>query len=159
MENYTFQLATHNEIPEIVDIYHSLIGAPGCNWDRDYPGKETAEDDIKNNWLYTLKKNETIVAVVSIGDFNELGDLSWSSNNLCELARIGVSPAFQNQGIGKTILHHAINKIKELGYDGIRMLVCKTNSIALALYEKNNFEQCGDVFRFNDDYYCYQMVF
>jgi len=159
MEDYTFQLASHDEIPEIVSIYHSLLGMPGCAWSRDYPSKETAKDDVNNNWLYKLKKNGEIIAVVSIGDFDEIGDLSWKPKNPCELARLGVVPAFQKQGIGTIILQHTINTAKALGYDGIRMLVSKTNPIALALYEKNNFERCGEIFRFNIDYYCYQMVF
>jgi hypothetical protein len=31
--------------------------------------KKTAENDINNNWLYTLKKHNKIIAVASIGDF------------------------------------------------------------------------------------------
>jgi ribosomal protein S18 acetylase RimI-like enzyme len=39
------------------------------------------------------------------------------------------------------------------------MLVSKTNNAALALYEKNGFERCGEVFRFGIDFYCYQITF
>jgi L-amino acid N-acyltransferase YncA len=51
LSNYEFQLANHDDIPEIVSIYHSLVGTPGCTWDSDYPSKETAENDINNDWL------------------------------------------------------------------------------------------------------------
>ncbi|MGI6189841.1 MAG: hypothetical protein ACOYI1_08990 [Caldicoprobacteraceae bacterium] len=47
-----------------------------------YPSKETAENDIKNGWLYTLKKNDKIVAVASVGDFDELSDLQWNQKTL-----------------------------------------------------------------------------
>lgn len=159
MSNYEFQLASYDEIFEIVSLYHRLVGAPGCTWTLDYPSKQTAENDIKNDWLYTLKKNDKIVAVASVGDFDELSDLHWNPQKPCELARIGVDPSFQKQGIGTIILRNIIRTVKGKGYDGIRMLVSKTNNAALALYEKNGFERCGEVFRFGIDFYCYQITF
>lgn len=159
MSYYEFQLANHDDIPEIVSIYHSLIGIPGCTWNLDYPSKETAENDINNNWLYTLKKHDKIVAVASAGDINELRDLQWKLKKPCELARIGVNPEFQKQGVGTIILQNIIRTAKDKGYDGIRMLVSKMNPAALGLYDKNGFERCGEVFKFDIDFYCYQIIF
>jgi ribosomal protein S18 acetylase RimI-like enzyme len=159
LSNYEFQLANYDDILEIVSIYHRLIGTPGCTWNLDYPSKETAENDINNDWLYTLKKYDKIVAVASVGDFNELRDLQWKPKKPCELARIGVDPSFQKQGIGTIILKNIMWTAKEKGYDGIRMLVSKTNTAALALYDKNGFERCGEAFKFDIDFYCYQITF
>lgn len=64
------------------------------------------------------------------------------------MARIGVGPSFQKQGIRTVILKNIISTAKEKGYDGIRMLVSKTNTAALALYGKNGFERCGEVFSY-----------
>ena len=160
MNDYEFMLAKHDDISEIVSIYHSVIGTSGCTWSLDYPNEETAEDDIKNNWLYTLKKHGKIVAVASAGKFNDWEHLQeWKPKNPCELARIGVSPAFQKQGIGTIILQHIIKAMKEQGFDGMRFIVSKTNPAALALYDKNGFEKCGETFVFDIDWYCYQMTF
>jgi ribosomal protein S18 acetylase RimI-like enzyme len=136
LNNYEFQLATYDDILKIVSLYHRLVGTPGCTWNLDYPSKETAENDIKNNWLYTLKKNDKIVAVASVCDSDELRDLQWKPKKPCELARIGVEPSFQRQGIGTIMLKNIIRIAKEKGYDGIIMLVSKTNIAALALYKK-----------------------
>lgn len=152
-------LATRDDVPEIVSIYRSLIGTPGCTWDEGYPSEETAEHDINNGWLYIFKKQDKIVGVASIGDFGELSDLKWKPKNPCELARIGVHPEFQQQGIGTLMLQYCFETAKKQGFDGIRILVAKTNTPALALYEKNGFELCGEVFRFNIDFYCYQTTF
>lgn len=84
MSNYEFQLANYDDLFEIVSIYHRLIGTPGCTWNLDYPNKETAENDINNGWLYTLKKYDKIVAVASVGDFDELRDLQWKPEKPCE---------------------------------------------------------------------------
>ena len=157
---YEFSRAKHDEIPEIVSIYHSLIGTPGCTWDLDYPSTETAEDDIKNNWLYTLKKHGKIIAVASAGKFDEKEHLmQWKPKNACELARIGVNPPFQKQGIGTIILQHIIAEMKVQGFDGMRFIVSKTNPAALALYDKNGFERCGEAVIWDSDWYCYQMLF
>ena len=159
MDSREFMLANYDEISEIVSIYHGLIGTPGCTWDLDYPSRETAEYDIDNGFLYVLKNGGKIVAVASMGDYNELNDLQWSLKNPCELMRIGVLATLRNQGIGTVILQHIIRTAKEKGYDGIRFIVSKTNPAALALYDKNGFEKCGEVLRFDRDWYRYQIKF
>lgn len=159
MNKYNFLLADMNDIHEIVEIYHSLIGTPGCTWDLDYPNRESAEYDIENKSLYILKENDKIIAVASAGSFGELGHLQWKPKNPCELMRIGVISSMQKRGIGTIILQNVISAMKEKGYDGIRMIVSKTNPAALALYDKNGFEICGETFMFETDWYCCQMTF
>lgn len=159
MNKYDFLLADIDDISEIINIYQSQIGTPGCTWDFEYPNKETAESDIKIKSLYILKEKEKIIAVASAGSFNELAHLKWKPKNPCELARIGVIPTMKKQGIGTIILRNVINAMKERGYDGIRMLVSKTNHAALALYNKSGFEICGETFMFEHDFCCYQITF
>ena len=154
-----FVRAAREDIPEITGIYRSLIGTPGCTWDEYYPNGETAGNDIDNGWLYTLKEQEKIMAVATIGDLGELGDLKWKPKNPCELARIGVCPEMHNRGVGTLMLQYCFETAKNQGYDGIRILVAKINSAALALYEKNGFERCGEANRFDIDFYCYQKIF
>jgi ribosomal protein S18 acetylase RimI-like enzyme len=136
-----------------------LVGTPGCTWDFDYPNKETAESDVANQCLYILKKENKIIAAASVGKFGELNDLQWSPQNPCELARIGVMPTLQKQGIGSVLLQNIMNIVKKKGYDGMIFLVSKGNAAVLALYEKNGFKKCGEVYRFDHDFYCYQLKF
>jgi ribosomal protein S18 acetylase RimI-like enzyme len=159
MNNYIFSLAERSDILEIVGIYHSLIGTPGCTWNSYYPNQETAESDITDKSLYTLKKDGSILAVASMGKFNEYGHLQWSLTNPCEMARIGVAPSQQGKGVGTVMLRHLIQTAKDKGFDGIRILVSKGNHAALALYEKNGFVRCGEACMFEIDFYCYQRQF
>lgn len=159
MDTYKFSLANYDDLSEIMDLYHSIIGTPGCTWSLDYPNKENVESDINNKSLYILKYDEKIVAVAAAGSFNELDHLNWELKKPCELARIGVIPAMQKQGVGTIILQNVIDSVKRNEFDGIRMLVSKTNSAALAFYKKNGFEMCGETFMFGIDFYCYQMIF
>ncbi|MCL2815894.1 MAG: GNAT family N-acetyltransferase, partial [Oscillospiraceae bacterium] len=94
------------------------------------------------------------------GKFDEWGHLlQWKPKNPCELARICVNPALQKQGIGTIILQHVIAAMKGQGFDGMRFIVSQTNYAALALYDKNGFERCGETFVFDRNWYCYQMKF
>ncbi|MDR0325136.1 MAG: GNAT family N-acetyltransferase [Oscillospiraceae bacterium] len=159
MDKYDFLLASENDIPEIIGIYHSLIGTPGCTWNEYYPTEEIARSDIESGSLYILKEGAAIVAVAAAGPFDELGSLRWSPQNPCELARIGVVPALHRQGIGTMLLRKVMEAVKKRGFDGIIMLVSKSSPAALALYDRNGFERCGDAFMFGFDFYCYQMQF
>ena len=160
MGNYDFHLAVNDDIPVIVNLYHSLVGTPGCTWDYEYPSEETAKYDIENEALYVLSKDNEIIAVATATDkYNELEHLQWTIQRPCELYRIGVSPSFQKQGIGSIILQNIITNMQEKGFDGIRQIVSKTNPAALALYDKNGFERCGETLMFEHEWYCYQILF
>ena len=87
----------------IVQLYHAIIGTPGCTWDEEYPSAEDVAEDIKLSCLYCLEDGiGTLVAVAAAGAFEELSHLSWDArmNKPCELARIGVHPSMQHKGIG-----------------------------------------------------------
>ena len=157
---YRFNLANQDEADEIFKLYHSLIGTPGCTWNLDYPNKEIVQTDIDKKSLYTLRDSENMLASVAFaGKSDELDSLCWSLNNPCDLARIGVASMFQRQGIGTIILKKVITVAKARGFDGIRMLVSKSNPSALALYDKNGFIKCGEAFMFEIDFHCYEMIF
>ena len=154
-----FLLASEDDIPEIVNLYHGLIGAPGCAWNADYPDRAIAESDVAGKSLYVLKKNGEIIAAGSIEAPDELAHLKWAPKKPCELSRLGVALSMQNRGVGTRILQSMIATAKEKGFDGIVMLVSKANSAALALYDKNGFEKCGETSMYHIDFYCYQMTF
>ena len=159
MGTYNFLLADYSDLSEIMDLYHSIIGTPGCTWSLDYPNYENVESDINNKSLFILKYDNKIVAVAAAGSFNELEHLNWKPKKPCELARIGVAPAMQKRGVGTILLQNVIDTMKRNNLDGIRMLVSKTNSAALAFYNKYGFEMCGETYMFGIDFYCYQMTF
>jgi ATP-binding cassette subfamily B protein len=159
IEDDVFGLATRGDIPEILSLYASLIGTPGCTWNAEYPNAETVECDLSNNWLYTLKREGKIIAAASAGKFDDWEHLQWSAENPCELARIGVLPSMHRQGIGGVMLRHIITEMKRQGFGGIRFIVSKSNEAALALYEKNGFKRCGETFVFDIDWYCLELSF
>jgi ribosomal protein S18 acetylase RimI-like enzyme len=156
---YDFCLAHEKDISAIMNFYHGLIGIRGCTWNLDYPHETNVTQDIGNNSLYLLKEKNNIIAVAAAGVSNELQELQWSIKNPCDLARIGVSFNRQNKGIGTIMLNMVINAVKKRGFDGIRMIVSKNNTSALALYNKNGFIKCGETNMYNIDFCCYEMIF
>ena len=161
--DYDFLLAGQDEAGEILGIYQSLIGAPGCHWNQYYPDEEIVESDIERKALYAMKDGVRIIAVVTVCDLNpldkDMGHLTWELENPCSLERLAVVPEFHRQGIGAIVLKKVIDLAKENGFDGIVMLVGKTSYPALGLYNKYGFEKCGETHMYGNDYYCLRMRF
>jgi ribosomal protein S18 acetylase RimI-like enzyme len=161
---YQFGLAASGDADEILYLYHSLIGTSGCTWSLDYPCMANIVEDIGKASLYCLRDvANRIVAVAAAGEYNELDNdsIEWDAamQHPCDLARIGVLPGLHHRGLGSLLLAHVMRDVQKRGFDGIRMLVSKTNSNALALYNKNGFSCCGEIFMYGINFYCFQLVF
>lgn len=156
------RLAKFEDKESILSLYHSLIGTPGCTWSIEYPSDDDIEHDIHNGYLYCLcDDNDIVVAVAVAGTDNELDQISWKDNmkNPCVLSRVGVKQSMHNKGLGYRIVKYVIEDVKKRGYDGIRLLVSKTNPSAIALYEKLHFNRSGETRMFDSFWYCYHMIF
>jgi ribosomal protein S18 acetylase RimI-like enzyme len=80
-------------------------------------------------------------------------------NNLCVVSRVGVKPSLHNLGLGQMIVKYVIEDVEKRGYDGIIMLVSKTNPSAIAMYEKLKFNWCGESRMYDNDWFIYKMLF
>lgn len=156
---YNIQMATENNIEEILDIYHSLIGKDGCTWDFDYPNTNDVKNDINKNSLYIVLHNQEIVAVAAAGEDDELNELDCYNKDIkmpCDLARITVKSVYQNKGIAKYLVKYIERDVIKRGFDGIHFLVSKTNPHAKAVYDKLNYLCCGECVMYQKDWYCYE---
>jgi ribosomal protein S18 acetylase RimI-like enzyme len=160
---YVFGLASSKDADEILLLYHSLIGTPGCTWHMDYPAMENIRDDISAASLYCLRdESGRIVAVAAAGKSDELehDHIPWDAHmkNPCDLARIGTLPTLQRKGLGTLLMMHILQDVQKRGFDSIRMLVSKTNPAALKLYDKMGFTCCGETYKYDIDFFCYELV-
>lgn len=161
---YTFGLASSKDEDEILHLYHGLIGTPGCTWHLEYPSMDEIRSDMAKASLYCLRDGEgRIAAVAAAGEDDELehDGIPWDvrMKHPCDLARIGVPSSHQRKGLGTWILACLIQDVQKRGFDGIRMLVSKTNPAALKLYDKMGFTCCGEIYKYGIDFFCYEMVF
>ena len=156
------RLAIKEDKEEILSFYHSLIGTKGCTWSKEYPTITEVEYDIKNSFLYCMcDENGTIIAVATAGIDDEMDWLMQvaNMNNLCVLSRVGVKPTLHNLGLGQMLVRHVIEDVEKQGYEGIILLVSKTNPSAIAMYEKLNFIFCGESMMYDIDWFIYKMIF
>ena len=163
MTNYAFTPATLADIPEILALYRSLFGTPGCMWDEHYPNAEITEHDINSGSVYVLRDGDKIIATASVGDDIEdddfLDSFEWRGKNNCDLARIGVLPEMHGRGIGTHIVGCAIEAARAKGFDGLRLFVVHDNHAALAMYSKYNFVNHGIVTAYDYPFHRCEILF
>lgn len=157
--NYKIRKATIDDVEDIVEIYHSLIGTPGCAWNEYYPSIKEAEKDIRENGLFCVCDNKKIIAIATVGKDEDLDELSCWGKEIkrpCDLFRVGVIRDFQNKGIASKLIRYIEDDVKKCGFDGIRFLVSKTNPSALALYNKLEYKCCGETNMYDIEWFCYE---
>lgn len=162
MNAYTFSHAEENDREAVLALYTACSKLPGCTWSEEYPNRESFDTDLKNGWLYSLKAGREIIAVVSLGDFQELQnmDVPWSGSirHPCELARIGVKPELGGKGVGTYILNRAIETARKLNFDGIRLLVSPHNPPAVAMYLRAGFTTAGETDMYGLHWLCQELA-
>lgn len=154
---YKIKPAAEENIDELLSIYRSLIGKDGCTWDLDYPSVDDIRRDINQNSLYIVLDHEEIIAAASAGeeaDFKRIDCYSKDIKAPCALSRIAVKTEYQNRGIAKYLIRHIEIEAKKRGFDGIQLLVSKTNPHAKAVYDQMHYVCCGECSMYEIDWYC-----
>lgn len=147
--------ATKTDLPNILKMYRSVIGKPGCTWDAFYPSNDTVQKDFDAKCLYVLYKGKRLVGAASIVRENELDDLDfwYYKQNAREIARIVVAPEYQGKGYGKHLVNKLCKKLKRMNYNAVHLLVAKENYHAQNLYRKVGFSTKGSCHRYGIDFY------
>lgn len=156
---YQIEMATEENAEDIVKLYQSLIGKDGCTWNFDYPGMDDVKNDINQKSLYLVFDKGVIIAAAAAGSDNELDELDCYSKNSkapCNLARVAVKTEYQNKGIAKNMISFIEKQAIKRGFDGIRLLVSKTNFHARAVYDKMHYICCGECSMYSKEWYCYE---
>lgn len=156
---YRISKATEKDTDEILTLYQSMIGRPGCTWSEEYPGIDDVKSDIARHSLYTVLNGTEIVAAAATDKSEEseaVGCYDKGISAPCELSRLAVKTAYQNRGLAKFLLSHIETQARVRGFDGIRLLVGKNNDRAIVLYEKAGYLRCGECRLYDWDWYCYQ---
>ena len=101
-------------------------------WGKYFHQSEEKWQRVLNSSTYIayIKKEDQLIA---FGRILEDGIM-------CMFFDICVHPDFQNQGIGKLLMNHLINKIKDKEYISIGLFVWEGNATASEFYRKCGFE-------------------
>lgn len=151
--------AKESDLPDILKLYRSVIGTPGCHWTISYPNEATLYDDFRNDCLFVLKKGKQTVGAGSIVPKNELDDLEcwWYKENAREIARIVIAPKYQGKGYGKFLVNALCRK---LGHHckAVHILVSDQNNHAKNLYRETGFFPRGPVERYDHHYIAFERI-
>ena len=153
-----FQSAKKEDLPEVLKLYRSVIGKPGCTWSITYPNEATLYEDFRAGRLFVLRQRKKLVGAGSIVPRNELDDLEyWDyTANAGEIARIVIRPELQSKGYGKHLVSKLCLRLEWSGCKVVHILVAKENHQALNLYREYGFHCKGECHRFDHDYYAYE---
>lgn len=150
--------ARKQDLPEILRLYRSVIGKPGCNWSITYPNEITLQEGFHSKNLFVLRKGRTIIGAGSIVPQNELDDLKcWHfPMDAREIARIVIAEPYQGKGYGKHLVNQLCVKLKKANCQAVHLLVSTENRHALNLYRETGFFSRGSCHRYSHDYYAFE---
>ena len=153
-----FQPAKKDDLAEILKLYRSVIGKPGCTWSIAYPNEATLHEDFHTGNLFVLRQRGRIVGAGSIVPGNELEDLDcWQhKENAGEIARIVIHPDRQGRGYGKYLVDMLCHRLRKKDRKAVHILVAKENHHALNLYRESKFHNVGACHRYDHDFYAYE---
>lgn len=156
----TIEKASAADQAEILVLYRSLIGQPGCTWCKEYPDEEIAAEDLHSGSLYCARENGSIVGAVSIEWRDEEVERfdCWSRENepAVYLSRVAVSRSAQGKGLAKELMRRAMAKMKAQGIKTARYLVSPGNEAAMRAYRALAFDFSGEADAFSQHWLCYE---
>lgn len=150
--------AKKEELPEILKMYRSVIGKPGCTWSVLYPNEVDLYKDFSTGNLYVLCKGKKMIGAGSIVPKNELDDLNcwYYREDPREIARLVIAPEYQSKGYGKHLVRKLCHRMEKMGCQAVHLLVSTENRHALNLYRETGFQNKGQCERYDHTYYAYE---
>lgn len=155
--NYNFRLAAKIDLDQILEIIKDAkkllrdSGSLQWNGPEGYPDKRDFLEDINNDYLYVIEKENTILGVIALVDginesYNKI-DGSWidNTNNYISIHRIAVSKDSRGKGISLLLLNEALNSAKSRGFSSVRGDTHQLNIPMQKLFLKANFKHCGTI--------------
>lgn len=152
---YKFEKATMDQVDEIWKILSDAIlrrKADGSNqWQDGYPNINVVQSDIENGLGYVVTSDGRVVAYCALIFNNEpaYADIegAWlSDGEFLVLHRVAVAQDYLGKGLTKYILKAIEAVAMEHQVFSIRADTNFDNAAMLALFEKNGYAYCGEVY-------------
>ncbi len=145
-----YRLGTMQDLDGICNLVKNAIVEMEKNdiyqWDEVYPARYDFEDDIRKNSLFVVYEDDELAAFYVISDESDeaYNNAKWLyGDSYYVLHRFCVSPNMQNKGVGKKVLLHIEEQIKDMGYKAVRLDTFTENPFAQRLYRHNGYEARG----------------
>jgi len=146
-----YRLGTRQDIDAICELIRQAVTEMERHgiyqWDDIYPARTDFEEDIDKNSLFLAYSEDKLAAlyVISGESDEQYANGKWECDEETSyvLHRFCVSPQFQNKGVGKTVLLHVEEQIRDMGYKSVRLDTFTENPFAQRLYLHNGYESRG----------------
>ena len=155
----TLQRADAHDSARLLSLYASCVGLPFCAWNADYPNAEILSDDLAGEAVYIIEENgQPLAAVSALAHSLWANDgIPWRLNDRpVMLARVCVRPDLQGQGLAARFLSDVLEILSSEGFRAARLAVDKNHLAAIRLYEKLGFSRCGEVYKYEENFFCYE---
>lgn len=113
-------------------------------WQDGYPQDQLIADDIAHGFGRVVQIDDQIVAYATFhpADYEYPKD-TFRKNNVMSFGRVMVADGFVGKGIASFLVQSMIDEARNLGYDGIGILVDDFNERATRLYYRKGFVKEG----------------
>lgn len=152
---YHLRKAITTEIPKIWIILQQAIArrkADGSQqWQDGYPNPQVIQNDINKNAGYVLLENDQIIGYVAllINDEPEYSTIEgqWHTNgDFVVFHRIAIAENHLGKGLAKKLLHFIEDFAFNNAIYSIRADTNFDNQAMIAVFEKLDYQYCGEVY-------------
>ena len=122
-KNIEIRLLKKENLNEIKKLYLDIKNNTYTLQDENYPSEELILWDIERKGLWGVFYKQTLISVTYVGERCEDGEENFTWQHIFKkrgtFARIGVSPKYQNKGIGTKLVSFVLQKLESQGFDGL----------------------------------------
>lgn len=154
MPSFTISLVLSHQLQTVVQLLEACkmaldeIGIQ--QWVKDYPNERIVMQDIKNQDLFCIKKEDQILGVITLNEYQDIEyqALDWlhKKTKVMVVHRLAVHPAFQGNGLASLLMDFAEDKAQKEGYYSIRLDAYSGNPHIQRFYKKREYTYIGQVF-------------
>lgn len=151
---------THEMFVSITDhlIQHGVM-----QWNYDYPDFDTLKNDVETETNFLIRDGNKIAASIALNTIQDeqYKKIHWRhrSNAVLVIHRLGVSPDYQGNGLGKRLCLFAEKFAKDNNYKFIRLDAYAGNHVSNKLYLKLGYTRANGYCYFHKrpiPFYCYE---
>ncbi|MGB0423378.1 MAG: GNAT family N-acetyltransferase [Flavobacteriales bacterium] len=118
-------------------------------WTNKYPTPTIIENDLKQGYLYLLKKGSDVLGAINLSQEqeDEYDSINWQFDGEKALVvhRLVINPLFRNQGHASTLMGYAEDYASKLNYSSIRLDAYSHNQDVIKFYKNRGYLVRGDV--------------
>ena len=163
------RLANDKDIIRVVEITNAcanhMINQNIFQWDENYPSQVAFNEDVHNNSLYVIEKNNDILGCLCISAkiddvYKNVKWLTLNERNIY-LHRLAIHPDHQGKGIAREIMDFAEEFALKNNYDSIRLDTFSQNPRNQKFYLNRGYIELGSVYlkyKKEYSYICYEML-